>query len=200
MSLLARLHGRLVFGRRISRLADHIGALVPIGARVLDIGCGDGSLAARLEERRPDLTIRGVDVLVRAATHIPVARFDGYALPIRDRGVDVALLVDVLHHADDPLALLREAARVAARGIIVKDHLADRFGARTTLRLMDWVGNAPHGVRLPYNYWRRDQWRAAFATLGLRSDAWLEQLGLYPQPLSTIFDSSLHVVTRLVAA
>ena len=39
--------------------------LMPRDAHVLDVGTGDGLIAAALAERRPDLRIEGIDVLVR---------------------------------------------------------------------------------------------------------------------------------------
>jgi hypothetical protein len=63
------------------------------------------------------------------------------------------MLADVLHHTTDPMVLLREAARVARRSLIIKDHRTSRIGAAVTLRFMDWVGNRPHHVPLTYNYW-----------------------------------------------
>jgi SAM-dependent methyltransferase len=118
-------------------------------------------------------------------------------IPYASASVDVVLMVDVLHHTDDPTILLREAARVARTAVVVKDHLREGLGARLTLRSMDWVGNARHGVRLPYNYWSRAQWNRAFDTLGLAVEQWKCALGLYPKPASWLFDRSLHFVGLL---
>ncbi len=200
MSVLAEAHGALVFARRVRVLAAHLAKLLPEGASVLDVGCGDGSIAAAILSLRPDLRFSGVDVLVRPRTHIPVERFDGARLPRADAGVDVALFVDVLHHTPDPGVLLTEAVRVARRCIVLKDHLADGFLARPTLRLMDYVGNAPHGVTLPYNYWSKSRWREAFDDLGLAPKVWETRLGLYPFPASLVFDRGLHFVARLERA
>ena len=62
---------------------------------------------------------------------------------------------------------------------------------------MDYVGNAHHGVVLPYNYWPEQQWRAAFATLGWRPSVWQAQLQLYPWPANLFFDRTLHFVAKL---
>ena len=35
------------------------------------------------------------------------------------------------------------------------------FLAGPTLRFMDWIGNARHGVALPYNYWSAQEWTLA---------------------------------------
>lgn len=204
MSVIEAVHGGYVAGRRIRVLRDVIAPLVPTdrGTRLslLDVGSGDGTLAAGLAAVRPDLAVSGIDVLVREGTPIPIAPFDGQRIPMDDRSVDCVLLVDVLHHTDDPTVLLREARRVARRAVILKDHLRDRLLAGPTLRFMDWVGNARFGVALPYNYLRRAEWDAAFRAARLSVDAWRQDLPLYPAPASLLFGGSLHFAARLVPA
>lgn len=197
MFLIDRVHDRYVFGRRVRKLAEHLAAVLPTNARVLDVGCGDGSLDRLILERRPDLQIHGIDVLVRSNTHIPVARFDGQVIPHDDASFDAVMFVDVLHHTDDPAALLREAARVASGAIVLKDHTADGLLAHSTLAFMDDVGNTRHGVRLPWNYWPRQRWLNTFCELGLAVSDWKKNLGLYPWPANCLFGRSLHFVARL---
>lgn len=197
MSLLDRLHGDHVHARRVRVLSDHIAPLLPQGARVLDVGCGDGLLAGRILDKRPDISITGIDVLVRPSTRIRVEPFDGSRIPSDDGSVDVVMFVDVLHHVDDPVSLLREARRAATTAIVIKDHTRDGLLAGTTLRLMDWVGNARHGVALPYNYWARQEWLDVCAELGLSVGVWRTDLRLYPWPASWIFDRSLHFIARV---
>ena len=60
-------------------------------------------------------------MLVRPETHVPVTPFDGEHLPFADGSFDAVILVDVLHHASDPLALMREALRVSRGLLVVKD-------------------------------------------------------------------------------
>ena len=62
---------------------------------------------------------------------------------------------------------------------------------------MDWVGNAGHGVRLPYNYLSRAQWQRLWAQTGLEVDRIEERLGLYPRPASWLFERGLHFIARL---
>lgn len=69
--------------------------------------------------------------------------------------------------------------------------------AGPTLRFMDWVGNAPHGIPLPYNYWPERRWHEAFARRDLTPAIWLNKLGLDPTPATWFFDRSLHFVARL---
>jgi len=193
-----RLHRRIIYSRRIRQLVRHLSALVPHGASVVDVGSGDGMLAATLLKARPDITIRGFDVLVRGETFVPVEPFDGAHIPLADGAVDIALIVDVLHHTDDPGVVLAEAARVARHGVVVKDHLREGFLAGPTLRFMDWVGNARHGVRLPYNYLSMAEWQALFAANRLVPEGWTEDLALYAAPADWLFGRRLHFTTRLV--
>jgi SAM-dependent methyltransferase len=189
------LHQKLVHTRRVSVLAEHLVALIPPESRVLDVGCGDGAIASLIMEKSRDISIEGIDVLVRPAAKIPVLPFDGIHIPYSSASFDVVMFVDVLHHADDPLSLLREAIRVG-KYLVIKDHYRQGFLAGATLRLMDWVGNAHQGVALPYNYWSPAEWTSAFAAVGLKQIEIRARLGLYPAPASWVFECVLHFIGR----
>jgi SAM-dependent methyltransferase len=197
MRPVEQFHECYVHNRRVRVLSRRIADLISPSARVLDVGCGDGLLAFMVMRDRPDITITGLDVLVREKTHIPVGRYDGQALPHPDNSFDAVMLVDVLHHTDNPLVLLREAVRVAQEAIIIKDHTCEGLFADATLRFMDRVGNARHGVALPYNYWTQQRWFDAFASLRLGVSVWCKSLQIYPGPASWIFDRSLQFLARL---
>lgn len=197
MSSLGRLHGRYVHSRRVRVLRDYLSELLPRNARVLDVGCGDGWLARLIMDQRTDLEISGIDVLVRPESKIPVTAFDGSRIPFGEKSFDAVMFVDVLHHTNDPMVLLSEAKRVAAKAIVIKDHRLNGLLAGSTLRFMDWVGNAPHGVVLPYNYWPHEKWHESFASMNVKVDVWKENLRLYPRPADWLFGRSLHFVSRL---
>jgi SAM-dependent methyltransferase len=196
-SLLGAVHHDLVFNRRTRVLSEELARAMPDTGSVLDVGCGDGTIDALIGTIKPGLHIRGIDVMKRPTTHIPVETFDGSHFPVPDNSYDVVSFCDVLHHTPDPNVLLREARRVARKAVVIKDHNADGLFAFTRLRFMDWVGNAPHGVVLPYNYWTEAQWRGAFADIGLTPTLWNADIPLYPFPASAIFGSGLHFVTSL---
>lgn len=197
MGVLDRIHENYVFGRRVRKLVEHLTDVLPQAARVLDVGCGNGLIARLLMQRRSDLTITGIDVLVRPQTFIPVEPFDGQKIPYDDNGFDIVMFVDVLHHTIEPLVLLREAGRVAAKAVVIKDHARNGLLAETTLRFMDNLGNERHGVVSPYNYWPEARWLDAFRQLDWKIAAWKKHLGLYPWPASLVFGRSLHFVARL---
>ncbi len=198
MSTVQAIHELYVASRRARCLSAHFARLIPQNSSVLDVGCGDGEIAWLIGQERPDLRIRGVDVLVRNQTRVPVDPYDGQTLPLADHSVDVVTLIDVLHHCEQPVAVLREAARVARQAIVIKDHNLCGFGAKTTLRFMDWVGNHRYGVALPYHYLRPDQWTSAFGDLDLKVQSYCRNLGLYPFPANHVFERGLHFIARLL--
>jgi SAM-dependent methyltransferase len=197
MGLIERIHGEYVFKRRVRVLSRHLVELIPPNAQILDVGCGDGRLGQLIMQQRPDVQIKGIDVLIREHLHIPVKLFDGRVIPHADKSFDVVMFIDVLHHISDPELLVREAARVSRANIIIKDHLREALFADATLRFMDWVGNERHGVVLPYNFWSRKQWREFFAEHDLKVAVFKKTLNIYPRPASWLFDRSLHFIAQL---
>lgn len=197
---IGQIHEKLVFNRRVQVLVNQIGALLPDDAQMLDVGTGDGQIAKMIGERGKGITVTGIDIMKRGTIHIPVTLFDGTTIPMDDNSVDVVTFVDVLHHTDDPQILISEAARVARKAVIIKDHLSENGLDHLTLRAMDWVGNAPHGVVLPYNYAPRRDWNRWFDTAGLATDVFETKVPLYAAPLSWVFGRKLHFIARLTPA
>jgi SAM-dependent methyltransferase len=199
--LVGAARERLVAGRRARIIARWIAGLInSAGATsALDVGCGDGSIDVLIQNAVPGLSIHGVDVLQWSHTEIPVEKFDGRRLPFGDNSFDAVIFLDVLHHTDDPSILLREAKRVARKAVVLKDHTMKGLCAYQTLRFMDWVGNAHHGVALPYNYWSEQQWYDACASIGFVIELWQSKLNLYPWPVSVAFERNLHFVALLGA-
>lgn len=198
--LVNRLHTSYIHRRRVRVICDLLSEWIPENASVVDIGCGDGLLAKELRSQRPDIRIQGLDVLVRADTAVPVTAFDGKEIPLQDNEVDIALLVDVVHHAEDPVGLLREAKRISRGAALLKDHTREGCLAKQLLGFMDRIGNLRHGVVIPYTYWTKQEWQQVFADLELTVEEETSDLRLYPWFLDWLFGRSLHFAARLVAA
>lgn len=196
-SLFNKLHANLIFGRRVQTLAEVLSRLIPKGSRVLDVGCGDGQISAKIARCRENVTITGIDVFVRPKQHIPVTQFDGSAIPFANASFDIVMFVDVLHHTREPALLLAEAARVTRKYVLLKDHFRTGSLGGVTLRLMDWIGNVHHGVVLPYSYLSETEWNQIYTGLALRPIRTATDLHLYPQPADLIFGRGLHFVTLL---
>ncbi len=97
---------------------------VPAGARVLDIGCGDGALLAHLRTSR-QVSAHGIDV---SAANVASAVARGLAVvqgdahtdlsDWPDNAFDVAILSDTLQAMREPARILGELLRVARQGIV----------------------------------------------------------------------------------
>ncbi len=197
MKLLDVIHGGYVFPRRVRVLSRHLAEMAPREASILDVGCGDGLIDKLLLEQRPDLSVRGIEVLIRKKTYRPIETYDGKTIPFPEKSFDAVMLVDVLHHTDDPMVLLTQATHVARQCILLKDHTMNGWLAGPTLRFMDRVGNARHGIALPYNYWTYQQWVDACEKLRLKIAVWQPKVGLYPWWAGWAFDRTLQFMARL---
>jgi SAM-dependent methyltransferase len=135
---------------RFAVIGDVVAEIAPSAPRIVDLGCGPGSLAARLGVRFPDATVVGVDadpllLGLASAAYGESARF--VAADLRSPGWTDALALDgpvdafvsttALHWltADELAAVYREAAgALRPGGVLVNgDHIrtgraaADRF-------------------------------------------------------------------------
>ncbi len=191
------LHGVLISPRRVQALAQAIAPLLPPG-RILDVGCGDGSLAHRLEALRPDLRIMGLEVQLRLRAPIAAALYDGRSFPFPDRTFPGVVIADSLHHAADPAEVLRECLRVARQAVVVKDHFCENAWERLVLRIMDWGGNAAHGVTLRYAYFSRAAWADMVRRLSAVETFRIESVeGQYPSPFQAWLGRGIQFVARL---
>src|SRR5207244_2469594 len=105
-------------------LADF--AQIVTGQRVLDVGCGTGALTAELVRRVGPAAVSAVDPsepFVTAARErhsgVGVLRATAEQLPYGDESFDAVLAQLVVHFMADPVAGLREMARVARKHGVV---------------------------------------------------------------------------------
>ncbi len=186
-----------VFQRRTKNLSRLIADVLPDTGTVLDIGCGDGTIDQMILNQKPGLTITGIDIIKRKETKIPVTVFDGQTIPYPDNSFDSVLFIDVFHHTEDPVVLLREAVRVSKKHVVIKDHYAKNLLDRLILRCMDWVGNHPSGIPLTYNYWHPKKWHDVWDKMGLKVQNEITKLDLYPFLFTILFDRQQHFIVQL---
>lgn len=103
---------------------DIIGDIVPPGAHVLDLGCGDGTLLAELRDRK-GVVGRGVEIdeecIIRAMERglsVCQENIDHGLAIYPDRSFDYVILNQTLQVITRPSLVLREMLRVGKYGIV----------------------------------------------------------------------------------
>jgi methionine biosynthesis protein MetW len=151
-----------------------IARLVPQGARVLDLGCGDGAMLAHLQQTR-GCTGYGVEIadanvlacIQRGVNVIQLNLDEGLAM-FEDDSFDVVLQIDTLQHLRNAEVMLRETVRVGKRGIVAFPNFAHWPNRLSVLK-----GRMPVTRRLPYQWYDTPNIRvgthADLATLALRN-------------------------------
>jgi ubiquinone/menaquinone biosynthesis C-methylase UbiE len=197
-----RVHKRLLrdtLGRtqRVNLVRVISSSLPDRSAQVLDIGCGNGLFSHDLMAVKPNLNIVGVETKAHPDCHIKNRVYDGENLPFPDKSFDYALLINVLHHTDDPAKVLSEASRVARHGIVIKDHYANSRLDFYTLVAMERIGNAFIDISQPYNFFSERQWDALFQKVGLRTESIRKRFVSYNAILDFLFGRNLHFIAKV---
>ena len=133
---------------------EAIAQLVPMGSRVLDLGCGDGAMLAHLQKTR-QCTGYGVEIddanvlacVQRGVNVIQLNLDEGLAL-FGDASFDVVLQLDTLQHLRNAEVMLRETVRVGREGIVAFPNFA-----HWPNRLSIMKGRMPVTRRLPYQWY-----------------------------------------------
>lgn len=143
----------MLFGGRRAAMAELRPALAAISsnADLLDVGTGLGDIPAEAKRvaRAMGLEVRtiGVDrsfplVAFQRGCTDALVQADAFALPFRDKSVDVVMVSQVLHHFTQASAVLlvRELDRVAKQRVVVSDLRRSLIAAAGL-----WLGSFPLG-------------------------------------------------------
>ena len=135
-------------------IQNALAQLVPEGARVLDLGCGDGAMLAHLQATR-DCSGYGVEIddanvlaCVKRGVNVIQLNLDEGLAMFDDASFDVVLQIDTLQHLRNAEVMLRETARVGRIGIVAFPnfgHWPNRFSVLQ--------GRMPVTKRLPYQWY-----------------------------------------------
>lgn len=129
-------------------------SLIPRGSRVLDLGCGDGSLMAHLRDER-GCDVRGVEVsgqelataLRRGLSVVQGDLDEGLGYP--DGAFDVVVLSQTLQMVRQPALVLREMMRVGERGIVTFPN----FGHWKVRSYLALKGRMPISESIPFSWY-----------------------------------------------
>lgn len=112
-------------GQVIAKLVTQVATSLAPGCRVLEVGCGTGSVLRRLEQACPQAMVVGVDLFAdglryaRQRTACSLVQGDITALPFA-AGFELIGLFDVLEHLPDDLRVLRDLhALLASDGALL---------------------------------------------------------------------------------
>jgi SAM-dependent methyltransferase len=121
-------------------LADF--AAVTAGQRVLDVGCGPGALTSELVRRLGAADVSAVDpsepfvaAIRERHPEVSVQRAAAEQLPFADQAFDAALAQLVVHFMTDPVAGIREMARVTREEGVVAACVWDQADGQGPLSL-----------------------------------------------------------------
>ena len=173
---------------------EAIAALVPAGARVLDLGCGNGALLAHLQQHKGcsgygvELDDANVLACVQRGVDVLQLNLDQGLQGFADQSFDVVLQIDTFQHLRNAQTMLLETVRVGRMGIIAFPNFAHWSNRLSILR-----GRMPVNARLPYEWYNTPNIRvgtyADFGVLAARNGLRvLDRFGL---------DDEGHVVRSL---
>jgi ubiquinone/menaquinone biosynthesis C-methylase UbiE len=107
----------------------------------LDVGCGTGRALRWLYDKRPSVSLFGIDpssgLLDIARRALPNANLQigsGERLPFPDDHFDIVIATGIMHHVDQPSIVINEMFRVAKRAVLISDHNNFAFGGRFSRR------------------------------------------------------------------
>ncbi len=134
----------------------HVVDMVPEGSKVIDIGCGDGTLLNVLAEVRHASECDGVDIDIDRFKEAVADGNDCFWLDadeglgmIPDKHYDLAVCSDTLQEVKNPRGLLAEALRIADEAIVTFPNFAN-YRIRLTLGL---TGRLPVSKSLPFQWY-----------------------------------------------
>jgi len=134
---------------------DVVAGLVPPGSRVLDLGCGDGTLLEHLMRDRGcagmGVEIRADDVLGCIERGVPVIEsdIDEGLTDFGDGTFDLVVLSQTLQATRHPLEVLREVMRVGREGIVS----IPNFGHWRLRADLVFRGRMPSSPALPHAWY-----------------------------------------------
>jgi SAM-dependent methyltransferase len=156
-----------------------------VNGGLIDIGAGRCLIARELQKKK-GVRATCVDVTNLNETSLALIVYNGKRLPFKDDSFDSALIAYVLHHCENQIGIIKEAARVCKGNIIIFEDT--KVG--TVTKMMDFLANRFRGIETPFLFHNEVGWRRIFKSLNLevvsvRKD--VEKEWFYPFVEHTMF-------------
>lgn len=129
--------------------------LIPPGSRVLDLGCGNGSLLHILRQRRAcsgngvEIDVNQVITAIGLGCDILLEDIDDGLAMIPDNSFDIVVLSETLQTIKRPRELLQQILRVAREAVISFPN----FACLEVRRELLMKGRMPKGKQLPFEWY-----------------------------------------------
>ena len=141
---------------------EAIAEMVPVGGKVLDLGCGDGALLAHLVQSK-QVTGRGIELseagmltCVRRGLSVRQGNLQEGLADYPDNSFDVVILSQTLRYLDNPSMIVSEMLRVGVQAIVSFNNWG-HWRSRITLLLRGRIPEAPDH---PQTWYEAPRWQA----------------------------------------
>ena len=142
----------------IGGIAQTVAALVPLGARILDVGCGQGDLLYALKSTR-SIHGQGLELSQAKVSHcvargLSVVQGDAETdlTDYPDSSFDIVILTQTIQAMRAPLHILRESMRIAERVIVSMPN----FGHWRLRWALVTTGRMPRSAALPSDWFETE--------------------------------------------
>jgi len=144
---------------KAKRTLKRIEPYIPEKQTILDIGVGVGTVSCNLMRQGHKMVCLDIDNLM-IYHDVNLIIYDGIRFPFRDNHFDVALLINSLHHCQQPKPVLQEAVRVAKRIIVIEDTFVHPL-EKWIVAISDSLGNLEFYM---HNYMSISEWKEYLET------------------------------------